>query len=80
MLREYCLLTLAIPNAPQIEGDGFRIAQYYTEQEASLKELVEESQVVVIQGHIVHFFPFLKYLRKPVVVDLYNPFLLESLE
>ncbi|GFP37605.1 hypothetical protein HKBW3S44_01281 [Candidatus Hakubella thermalkaliphila] len=80
VLREYCLLTLAIPNAPQIEGDGFRIAQYSTEQESSLKELVEESQVVVIQGHIVHFFPFLKYLRKPVVVDLYNPFLLESLE
>lgn len=80
VLRESCLLTLAIPNLPQIEGDGFRIARYSMEQESSLKELVEESQVVVIQGHILHFFPFLKYLRKPVVVDLYNPFLLESLE
>ncbi|GFP24905.1 hypothetical protein HKBW3S25_00343, partial [Candidatus Hakubella thermalkaliphila] len=80
VLREHCLLTLAIPNSPQIKGEGFRIAQYSMEQESSLKELVEKSQVVVIQGHIVHFFPFLKSLRKPVVVDLYNPFLLESLE
>ncbi|WP_315097934.1 glycosyltransferase [uncultured Cellulomonas sp.] len=50
-----------------VDVDGFR-------------RLVEWSDVVIVQGFIVATFPWLQTIDRVLVVDLYDPFHLESLE
>jgi glycosyltransferase involved in cell wall biosynthesis len=50
------------------------------EGEQGLRRLVEESDVVVLQGHAVERWPLLRSARALKVVDLYDPWLLENLE
>ncbi len=47
---------------------------------AELERLVEEADVVLVHGHAVERFPFLRRVRALRVVDLYDPWLLENLE
>jgi glycosyltransferase involved in cell wall biosynthesis len=45
-----------------------------------LRNLVENCDVVITLGVVLFFYPFLGELGKPLVIDLYNPFLLEDLQ
>lgn len=45
-----------------------------------LRNLVESCDVVITLGVVLFFYPFLGELGKPLVIDLYNPFLLEDLQ
>ncbi|KQY47485.1 glycosyltransferase family 4 protein [Cellulomonas sp. Root137] len=47
---------------------------------ADFRRVVEWSDVVVVQGFVVATFPWLHSLDRVLVVDLYDPFHLESLE
>lgn len=38
------------------------------------------SDVIVLQGLALWKYPFLKWIKKPIVIDLYDPFHLENLE
>ena len=58
-------------------GDGFRAERVSVD---SFREAVEWSDVVIVQGFIVATFPWLQTIERVVVVDLYDPFHLESLE
>lgn len=46
---------------------------------AELRGLVREADVIVTQGAVVLMCPFLSRLRKPLIFDSYDPFLLASL-
>lgn len=70
-------VVLAIPNETNLTSPDFIIETY---NERKLKKLVKWCDVIICQGFILHHFPFLKKVTKPIVVDIYCPFTLEMLE
>lgn len=63
--------------AAERAGDGFRAEHVDV---GSFRAVAEWAEVLVVQGYIVASFPWLQSLDRVVVVDLYDPFHLESLE
>ena len=45
-----------------------------------LRALVEDCDVIITRGVVLTAYPFLTELGKPLVLDMYNPFLLEGLQ
>lgn len=80
ILSNHLNVTLATPNRIDINTEGFRTLAYDFNNSRTLKRVSELSDIILIQGHILHYFPFLKNFRGKIIVDLYNPFNLESLE
>ena len=79
-LSKYVDVTLAAPNKIDVEITGFKTLTYNAENFKVLKRVSELSDMILIQGHILYYFPFLKHFKGKIIVDLYNPFNLESLE
>ena len=79
-LAKYVDVTLAAPNKIDVEVNSFKTLAYNAKNYKVLKRVSEISDMILIQGHILHYFPFLKHFRGKIIVDLYNPFNLESLE
>lgn len=69
-------VTLATPHASSLCPEGFELVQYDGEQ---LEVLACESEVIILSGATLWRFPFLRSVDAPLVVDIYDPFLLESL-
>ena len=70
-------VTLAVEEQSDLAPDGFDVVA------ASGRRLVDMAagaDVVVVQGYALHTFPDLVAIDVPVVVDLYNPFHIESFE
>lgn len=80
ILSNYCDVTLAAPNKIDIDTQGFRARQYNINSYKSLRGYTEDADIILIQGHILYYFPFLRNFKGKIIVDLYNPFNLESLE
>jgi len=80
VLSPFCEVTLATPNRVDLKADGFKVRQYNTQDYRSLKALTNNADIILIQGHIIYYFPYLKNFKGKIIVDLYNPFNLESLE
>ncbi|HEY76454.1 MAG TPA: glycosyltransferase family 4 protein [Thermoflexia bacterium] len=80
-LGQHFDVTLAVPPfiAPQTPPSGedwLRICPTVRE----LRALVEDCDVVVTLGVVLFLYPFVAESGKPLVVDLYDPFLLEDLQ
>jgi glycosyltransferase involved in cell wall biosynthesis len=80
IISNYIDVTLLTPNKVDIDTEGFKTRQYKINSYKSLQKSVESSDIILIQGHILYYFPFLKNFKGKIIVDLYNPFNLESLE
>ncbi len=80
ILSNYLDVTLLTPNKIDIDTEGFKTRQYKVNNYKSLQRYVENSDIILIQGHILYYFPFLRNFKGKIIVDLYNPFNLESLE
>jgi GT2 family glycosyltransferase len=78
-LSEELDVTLAIPAETSLEIPGLRLVRYWEDRPGSLQVLVENSDVVLVSGYMAEKFPFLAYTRARLVVDLYDPFVLENL-
>lgn len=72
-------VTLACENEPDISAEGLLIAPFKRDPEA-LRALAERNDVMVLPPYTLAIYPFLKSLGKPLVMDLYDPFVLEKLE
>ena len=59
------------------EGDGFATRQVAV---GDFRGAVEASDIVIIQGFVFNAFPWLQTCPQILVVDLYDPFQLETLE
>ncbi|HZL05624.1 MAG TPA: glycosyltransferase family 1 protein, partial [Coriobacteriia bacterium] len=59
------------------EGDGFAARQVAV---GDFRGAVEASDIVIIQGFVFNAFPWLQTCPQILVVDLYDPFQLETLE
>ena len=60
-------------------GSGFEVIRYSAARPSSLRTAAERSRIVLIQGYILSKFPFLAHLDVHLVIDLYDPFVLENL-
>lgn len=70
-------VTLGVPTTADIEGDGFSIVPYDKE---SINELARAADVIIASGYLLRKHPILFSLETPLVVDIYDPFILENLE
>ena len=70
-------VTLAVPNDDPL--DGFEVVGYGSTLGRGLRKLAADHDVLVVQGFVLHLFPFLAEMGKTIVVDLYDPFTLENL-
>jgi glycosyltransferase involved in cell wall biosynthesis len=76
VLSREAQVTLATPYPAPPSPGTFELVQY---DAAQLEALAGESDVIILSGYTLWLFPFLKTLSVPLVVDIYDPFLLESL-
>lgn len=72
-------VTLAVPAGGDNDEPALRIVRYSEGNPGSLRVLVENSDAVLISGYMVEKFPFLHHVQARLIVDLYDPFILENL-
>src|SRR5437764_877194 len=68
--------------APSVGGDdapGFRVVAYARDRRAVLSSVLRDARLVVVQGTVLALSPWIADTNVPLVVDLYDPFHLESL-
>lgn len=70
-------VTLAAPPPLPAELAGFRLVEA---RRSVVGAEVQKAEVVVVQGTALDAFPQLALSGKPLVVDLYDPYVLENLE
>jgi hypothetical protein len=70
---------LAVPGETSLQVPGVRFAAYQFEQPAAVYKLIEACDVVLISSFILEKFPLLTKYQKRIVVDLYDPTILENL-
>jgi GT2 family glycosyltransferase len=70
---------LAIPSESSLIVPGVRMIRYWEDRPTSLQILAENSDVILVSGYMVEKFPFLSNSGARIVVDLYDPFVLENL-
>ncbi len=72
-------VTLAVPAETSLQSPGVRIVSYDETRSGSLQVLVENADIALVTGYMGEKFPFLATTRTRLVVDLYDPFVLENL-
>ncbi len=70
---------LAIPGETSLLVPELRFALYRFEQPAEVYKLIEACDVVLISSFILEKFPLVTKSQKQIVVDLYDPTILENL-
>lgn len=73
-------VTLAAPGKPTLESDSFQVKGYARSDPNSIVPLVAEADIIIAFGFVLHLFPLLQSVDKPLIVDIYDPFTLEDLE
>ena len=76
VLSRTARVTLATPHPTSLAPAGFALVQY---DAVRLQALAAESDVIVLSASTLWLYPFLRDLESPLVVDIYDPFLVESL-
>jgi glycosyltransferase involved in cell wall biosynthesis len=76
VLSREAQVTLATPHPTSLSPETFRLVQYDT---AQLEAWASDSDVIILSTYTLWRFPFLRTLGIPLVADLYDPFLLETL-
>lgn len=72
-------VTLAATQSVDIEIEGVQLLPDVLKHPELLRAVVTSHDVVIVQGLVLAIFPFLNRLAKYLVVDLYDPYLLEYL-
>jgi GT2 family glycosyltransferase/glycosyltransferase involved in cell wall biosynthesis len=72
-------VSIAVPKQTSLELPEVELKTYQDDKPGGLKNLVDESDVVLISSYLVERFPFLWRTRARIVVDFYDPFVLENL-
>jgi len=79
-LASECQVCLAVPDTPLLAGEGFPVVGYERQGGAPLPALLAQADVVLAMGFLLRRYPFLQETDRPLVIDLYDPFILENLE
>ncbi|NJN94379.1 MAG: glycosyltransferase family 4 protein [Anaerolineales bacterium] len=68
---------VSLPAIPATKDVPFHI--YTPHNLTEFRTLVEDCDLMVALGILLYFYPFLAELNKPLVLDIYNPYLLEAI-
>lgn len=80
-LAQHCYVTLAVPRQATITIPGVELVVFTEEnEEAIIRSLASQTEMIILQGFSLYRNPYLETMRKVLVVDMYDPFHLESLE
>jgi glycosyltransferase involved in cell wall biosynthesis len=79
-LSQHYRVTLAAPGRPERESDAFRIRGYERMNEDSIQPLLADVDVLLTYAYLLNELPVLGQTGKPLVLDLYDPYVLENLE
>jgi GT2 family glycosyltransferase len=72
-------VTIAVPARSSLDVPQLEIREYHENQPDSLQKIVDSCDIVLISSYLVERFPFLWKSHARIVVDLYDPFVLENL-
>ena len=78
-MSRHVSVTLATPNVSDLAVSNLRVCTY-DRKGVTLRNLAGEHDAILVQGFVFHDFPFLKDIDKPIIVDIYDPFVVENLE
>ncbi|MCB0078306.1 MAG: glycosyltransferase family 4 protein [Anaerolineales bacterium] len=78
VLAEQFDLILAAPNPPNVWNESFALHSYTHGIWPSLQGAVEGAEILIASGFSLYEFPALQQLGIPTVIDIYDPFPLES--
>ncbi|HEX6386584.1 MAG TPA: glycosyltransferase [Anaerolineae bacterium] len=79
-LAQVADVTLAVPNKTGLAADSFVVCRYDEGRSDTLESLVAAADVVLLSGFTIYHHPFLRNVSQYLVVDLYDPMVLENLE
>ena len=77
-LSQSCQVTLAIPNLSGLQSEHVRLVSFDL-MDGDIRSLAEQADVIFTHGFVVHFHPYLREMGIPIVMDLFNTYLLEDL-
>lgn len=72
-------VTLAVPSETKLQVPELHLVRYWEDRPASLQILVENSDIALVSTYMALKFPFLQSTQTRLVVDLYDPTILENL-
>jgi glycosyltransferase involved in cell wall biosynthesis len=73
-------VTLAVPNQSDLTAETFAIRRYQEGRSETLEPLAAAADVVLLAGFTIYHNPFLRDVSQYLVIDLYDPMILENLE
>lgn len=73
-------VTVIAPEPIDLDAAAVRYGSYAWGRPASLQPWLERADVVVANGHVLQVHPELAAIPQPLVIDLYDPVVLENLE
>jgi glycosyltransferase involved in cell wall biosynthesis len=76
VLSDEAEVTLATPHPTSLSPAKFALVEY---DAAKLQSLAAGTDLIILSTSTLYLFPFLKTVGVPLVMDIYDPFLLESL-
>jgi GT2 family glycosyltransferase/glycosyltransferase involved in cell wall biosynthesis len=79
-LARYCEVIVAAPKQADVVLPGVTFVSFDHEDKQAIESLAGHAEVVILQGYSLYRHHVIEQMRKIVVVDLYDPFHLESLE
>ncbi len=79
-LAQSCFVRLAAPSQANLTLPNVECVAFQRGDEHTIKQLVNQADVVIIQGFTLRFYPSIRDYHKYLVFDLYDPFHLENLE
>lgn len=80
VLSQYATVTLAVPRETTLQAQGFAVRVYTQGKESTLRLLAADADVILLSGFIAYHHPFLKQVTQHMIIDLYDPTVLENLE
>ncbi|OQY27670.1 MAG: hypothetical protein B6243_12745 [Anaerolineaceae bacterium 4572_5.2] len=80
VLAKYVDVTLAVPSETDMQTDKFGIKTYNRHNQETIRPLQDEANIIFGAIDMLYRFPHLAAVEKPLIIDLYAPFLLENLE
>jgi glycosyltransferase involved in cell wall biosynthesis len=80
VLSSHCSVVLAVPSVSARQHPGVTLAPYRLGDDAAIGALTAEADAILALPFLVHELPSLARSGKPLILDLYDPFILEALE
>jgi GT2 family glycosyltransferase len=79
VLSRHFDVTLAAPGEPGVSHTDFRVVGYRRADDDSLAPFAATADVILMPVYLLHELPSLRASGKSLVLDLYDPFILETL-